>query len=587
MTDLRISSDFTLPAEAITETFAILAKRGVGKTYTASVLVEELLKAGLRTVVVDPIGVWWGLRASADSKRPGLPIVILGGDHGDVPLELAAGQVIADLVVDEGISAVLDLSHLRKGEQTRFMTDFAERLYHRNRAPLQLVLDKADAFAPQRPIKGQERMLGAIDDLVRRGRARGIGVTLVTQRSAVLNKDVLTQIEVLIALRTIAPQDREAIDAWIKVHGTAAQREELMSSLPSLPIGTAWFWSPGWLDVFRRVQVRQRETFDSSATPKVGAQLQPPRQLAPIDIEKLRERIAATVEQAKADDPRELRRRIADLEKQLASRATVSKVEKVVKRVEVPAIGDEQLRSLEAAVATLAAVGGQLVTIAQDLGAALARVAAPIVQGASVAPPIAQVAPARTTTPARTTLPARPTPVPRPVAPTNGEVSEGEWSPRAGERKMLMVLAQRYPMKFTRTQLGTLSGYTASGGTFGAYYGALKRHGLIQDAGGEVQITQAGFDYLGTGVPAQPQTSEELRSMWQGVLRSGERKMLDELIMVYPAVLTREELGERAGYTARGGTFGAYLGTLRRNGLVEVDGGEVRASAGCLRATPT
>jgi hypothetical protein len=32
MTDLRLSNDFTLPAEAVTETFAILAKRGVGKT---------------------------------------------------------------------------------------------------------------------------------------------------------------------------------------------------------------------------------------------------------------------------------------------------------------------------------------------------------------------------------------------------------------------------------------------------------------------------------------------------------------------------------------------------------------------------
>src|SRR6266508_759394 len=179
--DLRIAENLELQRDAITQTFAILAKRGVGKTYTASVLVEELVKAGLHAVVVDPIGVWWGLRTSADGKRPGLPIVILGGDHGDVPLELTAGQVIADLIVDERISAVLDLAHLRKGEQVRFMTDFAEQLYHRNRQPLQLVLDEADAFAPQRPQRGQERMLGAIEDLVRRGRARGIGVTLVTQ----------------------------------------------------------------------------------------------------------------------------------------------------------------------------------------------------------------------------------------------------------------------------------------------------------------------------------------------------------------------------------------------------------------------
>jgi hypothetical protein len=52
----------------------------------------------------------------------------------------------------------------------------------------------------------------------------------------------------------------------------------------------------------------------------------------------------------------------------------------------VPVIGDAQLRSLEAAVTTLAEVGGQLVTIAQDLGAALARLAVPIAQGAPVAP---------------------------------------------------------------------------------------------------------------------------------------------------------------------------------------------------------
>jgi DNA helicase HerA-like ATPase len=239
MRSLSIATNLTLPAEAVTQTFAILAKRGVGKTYTASVLTEELLKAGLQVVVADPIGVWWGLRASADGKREGLPIVVLGGDHGDAPLEVSAGETIASLIVEERLSVVLDLSRFRKGEQTRFMTDFCERLYHKNRTPLHLVLDEADAFAPQRPMKGQERLLGAVEDLVRRGRARGIGVTLVTQRSAVLNKDVLTQAEVLVALRTIAPQDRSAIDEWIKVHGTPEQREELMQSLPSLPVGTA------------------------------------------------------------------------------------------------------------------------------------------------------------------------------------------------------------------------------------------------------------------------------------------------------------------------------------------------------------
>jgi hypothetical protein len=77
-TMLTIAKDLRLPAEAVTQTFAILAKRGAGKTYTAAVMVEEMLKAGLPVVVGGPVGVWWGLRSSADGQQAGLPIVIMG-----------------------------------------------------------------------------------------------------------------------------------------------------------------------------------------------------------------------------------------------------------------------------------------------------------------------------------------------------------------------------------------------------------------------------------------------------------------------------------------------------------------------------
>ena len=85
------------------------------------------------------------------------------------------------------------------------------------------------------------------------------------------------------------------------------------------------------------------------------------------------------------------------------------------------------------------------------------------------------------------------------------------------------------------------------------------------------------MDFLGADVPPRPQTTAELLELGRGALRAGERKMLNELVAVYPGALSRAELGERAGYTASGGTFGAYLGTLRRNGLIEVDGDAVRA----------
>ena len=78
-----------IPVQAATKTFAILAKRGAGKSYTVAVLAEEFYKNHIPFVVFDPIDVWWGLRFKKDGKGKGLPIVVFGLDHADIPLDRA------------------------------------------------------------------------------------------------------------------------------------------------------------------------------------------------------------------------------------------------------------------------------------------------------------------------------------------------------------------------------------------------------------------------------------------------------------------------------------------------------------------
>jgi hypothetical protein len=219
------------------------------------------------------------------------------------------------------------------------------------------VLDEADAFAPQKPQHEQARLLGAVEDLVRRGRARGIGVTLISQRPAVINKNVLTQIECLIALRMTAPQDIAAIKQWIHHHGSEDEQEKVLASLPSLPRGTAWFWSPGWLKVLRKIEFRKRRTFDSSATPSPGKIVTAPEQLAKVDLEALEVKLSTIIDRSKEDDPASLRIRIRDLEEKLkVTRRRV--LPEVVEIERVPAklyteileswrAMDEQTRSLE------------------------------------------------------------------------------------------------------------------------------------------------------------------------------------------------------------------------------------------------
>lgn len=325
---LRLASKLTLPLDTVTQTLGIVAKRRAGKSYTARRVAEQLSKAGQQIVVIDPKGDWWGIRSAADGKGPGLPIIILGGERGDVALEVGSGEIVAKLVTEERVSVVLDLSLFRKHEVATFMTAFLENLYRlkaqeKYRTPLMLVIDEADAVAPQKPQKNEARMLGAAEDIVRRGGQRGIGCTLITQRSAVLNKNVLTQIQILIALRTIAPQDLAALNAWVDVHGTEEQRDTLMESLPSLPVGDAWFWSPGWPTtdgIFHRVTVLPIETFDSGATPKPGEKRVEPRNLADVDLDALRRQMAATIERTKASDPKELRKQLASARQELLAK---------------------------------------------------------------------------------------------------------------------------------------------------------------------------------------------------------------------------------------------------------------------------
>lgn len=97
-----------IPLDIMATHVAIVGKTGSGKTYTAKGLVERLLEANRRVIVLDPTGAWWGLRSKADGG-PGFAIPVLGGEHGDVPLAEgdAANARAERLERDAAIGAVV------------------------------------------------------------------------------------------------------------------------------------------------------------------------------------------------------------------------------------------------------------------------------------------------------------------------------------------------------------------------------------------------------------------------------------------------------------------------------------------------
>ena len=54
--------------------------------------------------------------------------------------------------------------------------------------------------------------------------------------------------------------------------------------------------------------------------------------------------------------------------------------------------------------------------------------------------------------------------------------------------------------------------------------------------------------------------------------------MLRVLFDNYPNSLSREELGDYAEISSTSGTFSTYLTTLKRNGLIKVEGQEIKIS---------
>lgn len=559
---LNLAQNLSLPIDAVTQTFAIFGKRGSGKTNGATVLVEEMLRANLPVVVLDPVDAWWGLKSSFDGKSAGLPVYVFGGPHADLPLESTAGTLVAELVVKERLPIILSMKTWGVGERARFVTDFSKTLLRTNSEPLMVVLEEADAFIPQRPAKGEEAMLGEMDRMVRWGRSSGIGCTLITQRSAKVNKDVTTQAETLIAFRTTGPQDRDAIDNWIKFHACQDRREALLSSLPELETGTAWVWSPEWLEVFDRYQFRRRQTYDSGATPKVGEHRPKPKELAVVDLERLRGQMAETIERAKANDPAELKRTIADLKRELQRVKSERPPEPSVAEIDREAISklvellkDEtdrvDMNTILSSIRGLEAACDKKLKAVLELASVLSRKGAVVSAGAGRT--VGHVIDRR----AKISV----------VHSGNGSEISG------GLRRMMIALAQRPGL--SKKQLGVRAGLSSTSGTFGTYLGRMRSSGWVE--GSEtICLTQEGAAALGDYEPLPE--GMDLLAYWLDELgSSGAGRMLRVLAEKYPEALSKEDLGRYAEISHTSGTFGTYLGKLRTLELVE-GRGDLRAS---------
>jgi hypothetical protein len=554
---LVVSKTLSLPLESVTSTFGLLAVRGSGKTNAMRSMAEEMFEASLPFVVVDPVGSWYGLRSGRDgSAGGGLPVFIFGGEHGDVPLTRGSGELVADVIVSQRLSSILDLSGFdSEADRKAFLLAFARRVYVKNRDPLHLFLEEADDYIPQRPMRDELHLKRAWENIVRRGRGRGIGITLATQRSAVVNKDVLTQVETLFVMRTTGPQDIEAIKAWTKYH---AFGEDLLPTLSGLADGEAWVWSPHFLKKTERFKFRLSRTFDSGATPKnlKGSAARKVASLADVDIDKLRGRIAETIEAAKKDDPETLRAALRFTERELVK--TREELERLQREKQSPV----DLGALNVLITRLSAASEKTEESIRDL--------MKLKEGVLDAP-FARANPGPTTSEPRVPLKKQhnmPTIRPDRMPTTQ---TEGAAKFSACARAMLAVLASRHPINTTSAQLAILTGYSLTSSGFANSLSSLRVGGLVEGKKDNLSVTLAGKRLAGN-VEKLPK-GRELLDYWCAKLNKCERTLL---MVIYdagnmpggPFSVSKEYIAEHSGYSQTSSGFSNGLSTLRTLGLI-------------------
>jgi hypothetical protein len=566
-TTLTLARGLNIPLNAITQKIAFLARTGAGKTYAAGRMVEQMLTAGAQVIVVDPVGVWYGLRLKADGKRPAYNIPILGGEHGDIQLEASAGSLIADVAVQRGQSMVLDVSTMRKAQATTFVTDFAEQFFHQKKSkksPVHVVFEEAQRFVPQF-VKGKERLVGAVEDIVKVGRNYGIGTTLISQRPQAINKDVLNQTEMLVVLQISGPQERRAIKDWINEKGAD---ESPLDELDELEVGDAVVWSPSWLRILKTVHISKKVTYDASATPDFDTMSYvEPKPLSAHDLQKLEDAMGDMVDAQKARDPRHLQLALMALGTENAQlKAQLKKPQPITtKTVKVPAVTDKQLDRIMHFVERLETVGAKASNAALTLSTTLR-----------------QVREAKERPPANVTVQTGPDVIPDTVKVSVTPLKQHVARPvsgglRKGARKMLSYLLAFQAWGLTKKQLATVVGMSYKSGTFNQYLAALKKDDFIRVQGDRFHITHAGENWADHPV-SPPHNTRSMLDLWMPKMRAGARAIL-QLIVDDDRHLTKEQIAEQLDMSYKSGTFNQYLALLKSCDLVTVD-------AGLFRPTP-
>lgn len=354
------------------------------------------------------------------------------------------------------------------------------------------------------------------------------------------------------------------MDGWAAAQDADASA---LDRLASLAKGELLTWTDRGVEAVRFFPKR---TFDASKTPEAG-DVRPTGVLPRIDLDAVRTAMAATIEESKANDPKALRARVAELERQLAAGSVASVRAETTEVVREVSVVPPAVLALGPAVApAVLALRGVVVEIERALGELDEAHGAAVREVGEVQ---------RGVVAARQAVPTRPVAPRRPEPPRTQPRASGAATGRAGDgsgmevrvRRVLTVLAQ-FGGTVSRRKMGAVAGYAPYGSSMQKALATARAEGWARDAGTHdgAEITPEGRRALGKFDPLP--TGAALREYWRANLPDQRSTSVFTVLMSSGGrLVSRENLAEATGYEAYGSSMQKALATLRAHEIV-VDG---------------
>lgn len=581
---MQLAEQLTLPIEALAQTFAILGKRGVGKTYCAIKLAEEMLLAGGQIVAIDPVGVWYGLRVPQNKAGQAFDVLVFGGLNADIPINYQSGRLIAETIIKRNISAVVDISQFTKSEESLFVFDFLTSLFElkkKSPSPLHLFLEEAHEIVPQSLSgkgKKSSQVLEIGERIVKLGRNYGIGCSMISQRPQSVNKNVLNQAEVLLCFQMIGMLEKKAINDWVR---NTESDVNMLDTLPKLKVGEAHIWSPTFLEVADTYKILPKITADVSATPKFGAVHKKPRKLEATDITDLQNSIASLIEQHETDKPENLKKKITVLSRE--NRDLQRRVNFAEENQDVAEFPYEEAEELKAYIAeTYQWANDFNDSLGKQFGHFDRSLKERIDQIREFTREFASKIPAKAVKPItsgvnRSFVRQRPTPAP--LATQNNVLS----NPQQRILDSLATFRELGVNIVNRSNVAMLAKYSPKSSSFSNAISALRNSQGANDwdplveyhSGSQLSITQEGLTLANPLVLVGNDGYEDLHNAWLSFLSGPQEKILRHLLQDPTRNETRRNLADATGYSIKSSSFSNSLSGLRTLGVldyVKVDG---------------